>query len=383
MTVQVRTSPFLRWALMIITVKVCLSGATFALAAVEEDDLARLQGTWRVVSTERDGVSKPMTSELLYVFSESRLYRKSKVNEAASTVVLDTSKSPKWMDETGFLEDGHKDKTPVKIIYKFDGDSLLIANSRQPWETRPKSFDTANDKTTASVTTLKKVSNNTAIPEHILKWYKEPSPIKTTENKAAEAVLRQVLVAFMTGEPVEKIRPLIINGTDDEIRELTKSKPTVDELTAITRGLAEITIRDIQLGERLIYADGSELLVEERHLGPNATLLMMVEDRVDQGFFALSKMEDHWKVDLSSLLREKRQASTGRRVFEGVRLRMTFARVQELLLGYKETRNYKSYSVSQPGDGTIVVECDDGIKRERHIFTFVDRKLARYTTTPQ
>jgi uncharacterized protein (TIGR03067 family) len=117
----------------------------------EEDaaakDLAKLQGTWRLVAEDRDGtvtkLAKGQGHDIviekdfeIWYDADGKLALKHKLK-------LDPSKSPKQMDATCvFSVLFPNDKSTVPSVYEIDGDELKIAYPGELFYPRPKEFTT-------------------------------------------------------------------------------------------------------------------------------------------------------------------------------------------------------------------------------------------------
>jgi RNA polymerase sigma factor (sigma-70 family) len=138
-------------------------------AAVKpSDDKAALQGTWQVIGIERGGrqvLDDPYWKKaysdppMKWTFKGDRLLREwgSEWN-TVSTFSVDSSKTPKQMDETR-LSIGQQDMTFRKIIipllYSLKGDILIVCTP--PDEVKPAVF-AAKRTNQNTITTLKRVS---------------------------------------------------------------------------------------------------------------------------------------------------------------------------------------------------------------------------------
>ena len=121
-----------------------IAGLLIAADAKEDEakkDLAKLQGTWTLVSGERDG--KKFTQEEIKqskLIVKGNTWRIPKSNVGTSqegTFTLDPTKKPKWTDSTtGSGPD--KGKT-WKGIYELEGDTQKVCLA-PPGKDRPKEF---------------------------------------------------------------------------------------------------------------------------------------------------------------------------------------------------------------------------------------------------
>jgi uncharacterized protein (TIGR03067 family) len=121
----------------------CLCGAapqdTKKDDAVKEE-LKRLEGKWEIVSIELGG--KPVDRNKLgpsdhIVFSGKRMSIVTKAVTLDTTVALDLTKDPKWMDITS--------SDAIKMwpgIYELKGDTLTVAMAGETEGQRPTEFKT-------------------------------------------------------------------------------------------------------------------------------------------------------------------------------------------------------------------------------------------------
>ncbi len=107
---------------------------------VDQDELARHQGTWAVTSFVRDGVETPKeiaTSIVRIVEGDHVVWKREGKSFAGTSIVLDRSTEPRSID---VIPDGGqlKDKR-VLGIYKLEGDILTICMAG-PDQARPQAF---------------------------------------------------------------------------------------------------------------------------------------------------------------------------------------------------------------------------------------------------
>jgi uncharacterized protein (TIGR03067 family) len=121
--------------LLSLLILICLT--TPILAADADDELAKLAGTWQLVSAVRDGKETPeeVVSEIRVVIKEGKhsVYFGNDVVAKEIPFVVDATKEPKETTDT--LPDG---KT-IKGIYMLDGDTLTSCVA-EPDKDRPTEF---------------------------------------------------------------------------------------------------------------------------------------------------------------------------------------------------------------------------------------------------
>jgi uncharacterized protein (TIGR03067 family) len=142
-------------ALLIMTL--CLSFSTSGLTAADEKDdssakeLKQLEGTWRVLKTNSRGKDSkevaPEVADVLVIEGKKMTLtmgsfkdKKGKPIVQESTLVIDPSKEPKWIDVTRM-----KAKISTKGIYELSGDKLKIALPITTNGTRPTEFKSRSD----------------------------------------------------------------------------------------------------------------------------------------------------------------------------------------------------------------------------------------------
>jgi uncharacterized protein (TIGR03067 family) len=108
-------------------------------------DQEKLQGTWALVSGERNGKALPdeVLQHIKLIFAGDKLTTKHKDRKAEATFKLDSSRTPKEMD----LD---MEGNVGKGIYQLDGDSLKIAHG-EVGDARPKDFPKAGSGLTVLV----------------------------------------------------------------------------------------------------------------------------------------------------------------------------------------------------------------------------------------
>jgi uncharacterized protein (TIGR03067 family) len=120
-------------------INLTLIGTTDAAEDSRKGDLAKLQGTWQIISMEAEGKKLPKDeySGVKWVFDGNKIIavRKGERKEQG-TFTLDEAKRPKQIDTTA-KDDGDV----LHGIYQLDGDDLKLCLSKKK-EDRPKEFGT-------------------------------------------------------------------------------------------------------------------------------------------------------------------------------------------------------------------------------------------------
>jgi uncharacterized protein (TIGR03067 family) len=114
--------------------------------ATKGDDEKALQGTWRAVSIEAEGVKNPVEGPYTLTFQEGKVHQLHKTTNGADfhyTLKLDSGKSPKTIDMTITQAGSEKDKGEVGKtilgVYALEGDELKLCTDPT---VRPTAFDT-------------------------------------------------------------------------------------------------------------------------------------------------------------------------------------------------------------------------------------------------
>jgi uncharacterized protein (TIGR03067 family) len=92
---------------------------------VAKKELEKLQGTWTVVSAQRDGKPDEAFKDVEIIVAGNELTRKSKDQAVKATLQLDPARKPKALDLLS--TDGPDKGTTYPGIYALDGDSLTIS----------------------------------------------------------------------------------------------------------------------------------------------------------------------------------------------------------------------------------------------------------------
>ena len=102
-------------------------------------DAERLEGTWLVVESERNGQKQPeeQTKKLKMIFNKDRYIIQVDENTKEATFTIDPTKKPKTIDVVP-LDGEDKGKT-IPGIYMLDGDKLKLCFADKTPD-RPKEF---------------------------------------------------------------------------------------------------------------------------------------------------------------------------------------------------------------------------------------------------
>lgn len=104
-------------------------------------DLAALQGSWTLVSSEVNGESTSDQPEKLSLVVSNAQYATMKDSRHISyTLRLEPSTDPKAFELT--LEDGPAKGQVLKGIYKLEGDRFTVCHGLTPQDDRPVEFST-------------------------------------------------------------------------------------------------------------------------------------------------------------------------------------------------------------------------------------------------
>jgi len=114
------------------------------------DPLGPLQGTWEIVSFEKDGTAAPQDdiAGLTVIITGSSYKLINKDNVSKGTFSVDASKEPKQMDVQHQTESGDSQSLPS--IYEVSGDTLRVCYNPEGGA-RPTSFSTKPDTAFISV----------------------------------------------------------------------------------------------------------------------------------------------------------------------------------------------------------------------------------------
>jgi uncharacterized protein (TIGR03067 family) len=126
------------------------AGAGAAAKEAAADPLALFQGTWEVVSVEKDGspLSQDDIAGITVMISGSAYKLINKDNVSKGTFSVDASKDPKQMDVHPHGE--NDDGRIMPAIYEITSDSFRVCYNPEG-ETRPTSFSTKPDSGFLSV----------------------------------------------------------------------------------------------------------------------------------------------------------------------------------------------------------------------------------------
>jgi uncharacterized protein (TIGR03067 family) len=126
-----------------VLVGVALVGFSASVGSQAQDAKTELEGTWDLVSLERDGKDVKPKGEKAIMTGDKGVVKVGDKVIVAATYKLDPSKKPKAVDIT-YTEGDNKGKT-FKGIYQLDGDMLKICRGGSPDDERPTEFKSKPD----------------------------------------------------------------------------------------------------------------------------------------------------------------------------------------------------------------------------------------------
>jgi uncharacterized protein (TIGR03067 family) len=126
------------WGVLLLAGFLLPGGAALVRADDKKDEMAKFDGTWKLVSSEREGEKAPddaiKTAKAVSKDGKVTLQVEGKTVGELEFVV-DPTKKPKWLDATATSGPDKGKKTFG--IYEFDGDMLKICFNEKE---RPKEF---------------------------------------------------------------------------------------------------------------------------------------------------------------------------------------------------------------------------------------------------
>lgn len=239
---------------------------------------------------------------------------------------------------------------------------------------RPESFETVNSEEETRIRILERISTENAIPAEMLAEFEIDPPLHST-NSEAEEVLLKLTTALIKRKALDVIAPMVTDGMAEELLNVTYQTPVpeanIDEQTKY------LAARDAVIGERFYYADGSALVIQKDTIDSDNTVLVLLEGRKEIDFFWVRRQQDgQWKVDVTNLINEHN--APGMKLFGGIRLGMSAARVEELIADYRRAENLRNFASQGWLDGNLVFTWND----RKHIFRFKNDELITYIQDP-
>ena len=293
-------------AVILVILTISHSHRGVAEAGEDEDELVRLQGTWKVVQFQNVYRTSVDERERYWVFAGPRLYRNvSAPLEGSYEVKVDAESDPKVLElYLRRLAEPRRD-LPECAIYKFDGERLIVATSRTKGK-RPDAFipgDAEDDSNVVNIIwTLERADKPVEIPEAMQKAFDDIETLRP-KNREAEVALVKFLNLFLKRAPLEEIQPLVAEG---------KAKQLIDVVAndlpfppgKMDETLKVMTVRDAFIGEKLRGPGGHWMLIKKDHFREDTALLVLQGNSIQARFF-LRKEDDGWKVDVTELIQAK------------------------------------------------------------------------------
>lgn len=348
-----------------------LSVLAFDASVVAEDqkgDFDRLQGTWKSVEVESRGVRSTPKLPKTWIFDRKVLStRLAGLTPIVYEFELNSKAEPKELDLYLRGTSSKPQGLPDRLCYRFIGDTLEVVQGGQ-LNQRPKSFDTKDEKTSALITVFKKLTTGATLPQEEV--------LPHSKNADAETALLRFFEVSLKRESVESMDPYVAGGMAKTLfpllPKLTVSPEAIDAEIRITG------VRDIQTGERIYYASGTEKIIAPEDLTDSKTLLMLVQGQRELGFFWVVQERKTWKVDVTNMIGLLR--SPGPPLFRGIRAGMEVARATKLLDNYKDSGAITSLKQARKTNSELVVDVVDHDIPTRLEFSIVDGKLTGVIT---
>lgn len=338
------------------------------VAEDQKSDFDRLQGTWKSVEVEQRGVRSTPRLPKTWIFDGKVLSTQlAGLTPIVFEFELNSKAEPKELDLYLRGANSKPQRLPDRFCYRFVGDTLEVIQGGQ-LNQRPKSFDTKDEKTSALITAFKKLSTGAPLPQEDV--------LPHSKNADAEAALLKFFEASLKRESAESIEPYVAGGMAKTLfpllPKLAVSREALDAELKITGG------RDIQAGERIYYATGTEKIIVPGDLTDSKTLLMIVQGQRELGFFWVVQERKTWKVDVTNLIGLLR--SPGPSLFRGIRAGMEVAKATKLLEDYKGSGAINSWKQVRKTNSELVVDVVDHDVPTRLEFSIVDGKLTGVVT---
>ncbi len=352
-----------------------------ASKANESTEYSKLQGTWKAIEYENASGKHTIERNFFLVFVGKALYTRSETQklliENLHSIQIYSSESPKLIELTENNPSIPKELlSRTYMIYRFDGDKLIIATSRSAGK-KPDSFTPAayNDETRVVdfVTTYERQKTNMEIPDHILKrLLPSPDPTTTRSNHPeAETVLLKFLTELGSKPSIETLEPLVAESKAQTLVDLFKDQPSFPA-TEIKAGLSKLSIRDAKPGERVLRMNGDHHVVTKDDCGPNK-LLLILYGPLDNEVFWLFYKDKQWKVDAGDIIARKQSKNLD--MHPGIFLTMSRERVNEIIKAQKpDLEALFPFSIVKDTDSELIFD----LKSTRIHMTFTNGKLSGY-----
>jgi uncharacterized protein (TIGR03067 family) len=131
----------MRAATFIALLSLFAAGSSARLQAADDPkvkELAKLEGSWKVVAVEQDDMPLPRLVGGIYTFQGDKMtiLKRAGANKLEATFKIDPTKSPKQID----WDYTNSPFPGSSAIYRFDGDTLILCYPTPGIAERPKEF---------------------------------------------------------------------------------------------------------------------------------------------------------------------------------------------------------------------------------------------------
>ncbi|MBS0204209.1 MAG: hypothetical protein JSS49_14995 [Planctomycetes bacterium] len=231
----------------------------------------------------------------------------------------------------------------------------------------PKSFETKGNPK-SSIQVFKKTGKSEVLPQE--------EAISHSKNAEAEAALLKFQTVVLKHESLKSIEPYVAGGMAKGLWDLLPKSDVSHE--AIEAEMKLTGARDIQVGERIYYATGTERIVAAEDLTDNKVLLMLVQGERELGFYWMIREQKSWKVDVANLIGLLR--APGRPLYRGIREGMELDRAKKLLNDYKSSGAFQSFKLEYESKTELTASFVEGSLQIQLRFLAPDGMLTNVIT---